>query len=57
MAQREAKIPISKKSAELIKLKLDQIQGAQSVRITDLKMGEKTVNGVKVPTLRIIMEV
>ncbi len=56
MAKRELKVVLSKKSAIQIDRAIDRID-PKTMQLKGLKMGQKTVNGVKVPVLRILVEV
>lgn len=56
MANRELKAVISKKSEKEIKKAIDKIEETGAI-LKGLKIGEKTINGVSVSVLRILVEV
>jgi ACT domain-containing protein len=56
MASRELKVVISKKSETQIKKAIDKIDESGAA-VKGLKLGKKTVNGMSVSVLKILVEV
>jgi len=56
MANRELKVVISKKSEKELKKAMEKINES-GAEVNGLKLGKKTVNGISVSVLKILVEV